>query len=444
VALKRILVVDERADTWVASLEAANYSPTVTRASGAIDLLERLRFSAVLVVLDSPNDVALRVIARASARGLPIVVLAVSGIVDVERATQLGASAFAELPIEPSEAAALIGRALRLAGAAAPHDAPEILGASKAIETMRKTIARAAKSNATVLIRGESGTGKELVAKALHAQGPRSDQPMVTIHAAALPETLLESELFGYERGAFTGASTSKPGRVEAAQGGTLFLDEIGDLSPVTQVKMLRLLQDRTYERIGGINTLQADVRFIAATHRDLEGMVREGTFREDLFYRLNVVPVWTPPLRARHGDVEILARQFCRVLGKANGIEKSELLDDAIALIVAQRWPGNVRQLQNFIERLVVLCEHPQITAEDVQRELKGSAGVSVSVSVAQTSASLVSEVVALEVEVRNAERRALSRALDRAEGNKSLAARMLEVNRGTLYKKLREYGLE
>jgi two-component system response regulator AtoC len=308
---------------------------------------------------------------------------------------------------------------------------------------MRTTIARAAKSHATVLVRGESGTGKELVAKALHAQSPRAEQPIVTIHSAALPETLLESELFGYEKGAFTGAITSKAGRVEAAQGGTLFLDEIGDLSTVTQVKLLRLLQDHTYERLGGNKTLHADVRFIAATHRDLEGMVRDGTFREDLFYRLNVVPVWAPPLRARHGDIAILAQHFCVALGNRNGRPNAMLLEDAVELIVKQRWPGNVRQLQNFIERLVVLSDQPTITAADVRRELTGGALVSAAVSVAQTQASLVSEVVALEIEVRNAERRALVRALERAGGNKSLAARMLEVNRGTLYKKLREYDL-
>jgi len=309
---------------------------------------------------------------------------------------------------------------------------------------MIETIARAARSQATVLVRGESGTGKELVAKALHAQSPRADHPMVTIHSGALPETLLESELFGYEKGAFTGATMSKAGRVEAAQKGTLFLDEIGDVSPATQVKLLRLLQERTYERLGGSRTLTADVRFVAATHRDLEGMVREGTFREDLFYRLSVVPIWTPPLRARHGDIAVLARHFCTSLGAANHRPDARLTDEAVALIAGQRWPGNVRQLQNFIERLVVLCDEPTIGVDDVKRELGENTFKSVVVSAAQTAESLVSEVIPLEAEVRKAERAALTRALERSDGNKSLAARMLEVNRGTLYKKLREYGLE
>ena len=200
-------------------------------------------------------------------------------------------------------------------------------------------IRRAAGSTATVLIRGESGTGKELAARAIHDNSPRRNAPFVKIHCAALPDTLIESELFGYEKGAFTGAASRKPGRVELAEGGTLFLDEIGDVTPVIQVKLLRLLQDREFERLGGTQTLKSTARFVAATHQPLEELIKKRAFREDLFYRLNVVPIWIPALRARAGDVESLARHFCRQFGEANGRGPLELEPDALALL--QQQPG-------------------------------------------------------------------------------------------------------
>ena len=232
-------------------------------------------------------------------------------------------------------------------------------------------IRRAAGSTATVLIRGESGTGKELAARAIHDNSPRRNAPFVKIQCAALPDTLIESELFGYEKGAFTGAASRKPGRVELAEGGTLFLDEIGDVTPVIQVKLLRLLQDREFERLGGTQTLKSTARFVAATHQPLEELIKTRAFREDLFYRLNVVPIWIPALRARAGDVESLARHFCRQFGEANGRGPLELEPDALALLQQQAWPGNVRELQNFIERLVVLSDGDTLTASDVIREL-------------------------------------------------------------------------
>src|SRR5437773_1887450 len=216
-----------------------------------------------------------------------------------------------------------------------------LIGKSPAMTDLASTLARAANGIATVLVRGESGSGKELVARRIHDESPRGRGPFVKVHCAALPDNLLESELFGYERGAFTGAASRKPGRVELAQGGTLFLDEIGDVTTAVQAKLLRLLQERTYERLGGTVTLAADVRFIAATHRDLEAMVGRGEFREDLFYRLNVVPVWMPPLRDRPGDIPRLARHFCAALSSANGKPPATLGDDAAGRLAAQPWPG-------------------------------------------------------------------------------------------------------
>jgi len=327
---------------------------------------------------------------------------------------------------------------------------PPLIGDSKAMRQIHAIVKRAAPTSATVLVRGESGTGKELIARLIHDQGPRRDLPLVTLNCGALPDALLESELFGYERGAFTGAFADKPGRVELAQGGTLFLDEIGDVTPALQVKLLRLLQEREFERLGGKHTLRADVRFLAATHRDLESMIKAGEFREDLFYRLNVVTIWVPPLRARRTEIPALAQHFCAVLSAASGRSDMQLAPDAIELLRAQRWPGNVRQLQNFVERLVVLSDGPQIDVADVQRELQqqtvtfstqttGSAGIPPRDGALRSPER---QQPSLEQELREAERQALRRALERTNGNRTHAARVLGVSRATLYKKLHEHG--
>jgi two-component system response regulator AtoC len=298
---------------------------------------------------------------------------------------------------------------------------------------------------ATVLVRGESGTGKELVARLVHDLSQRRSGPFVKVHCAALPDQLLESELFGYERGAFTGAAARKPGRVELSQGGTLFLDEIGDISPQTQVKLLRVLQDRQYERLGGTQTLRADVRFVTATHRDLEAMVRQGTFREDLFYRLNVVTLTVPPLRARRSDIEMLALHFCESLARENG-RRAVLFDaDALQLLSEQSWPGNVRELQNFIERVVVLATKPRIGRQDVARELGRGAGALALAEAEGLAPTIDMQQSTLELmhALRKAERRALERALVASGGNKNRAARLLGISRRSLYYKLEEHAL-
>jgi two-component system response regulator AtoC len=333
-----------------------------------------------------------------------------------------------------------------------------MLGSSPAIQRVRDLIERIGPGDATVLIRGETGTGKELVARALHQHSERRDQPFVKTHVAALPDALLESELFGYEKGAFTGAAARKPGRVELAQGGTLFLDEIGEISPTVQAKLLRLVQDREYERLGGTRALEADVRFVAATHRDLEHMAQQGSFREDLYYRLNVVSIWLPPLRARRDDIALLAHACVKNLIQTSGRPPVELDDAATALLRSQRWPGNVRQLLNLVERLVVLATGPVITAEDVGRELDEQVSFSTQSSEAvavdhaacdaprepSLAEGAPSTVRPLREELRRAERHALEKALKSAKGNRSLAARLLGVSRRTLYTKLDEHEIE
>jgi two-component system response regulator AtoC len=270
--------------------------------------------------------------------------------------------------------------------------------------------------------------------------------PFVKIQCASLPDALLESELFGYERGAFTGAWSRKTGRMELAQGGTLFLDEIGDITPAMQVKLLRLLQDRQFERLGGNETVQLDARIVAATHRDLETMIQRGEFRADLYYRLAVVTLWMPPLRTRRDDIEPLARHFCTTFAKANGYPEVTFTDDAVKLLRRQRWAGNVRELQNLVERLVVLAEGPTVGAAEIARELSGQP----TFATQPTSPTTIIEEQpktadgSLQLERRRAERRALKQALEDSGGNRTLAAKVLGISRRALYNMLDEHGVE
>jgi transcriptional regulator with PAS, ATPase and Fis domain len=282
-----------------------------------------------------------------------------------------------------------------------------------------------------VLIRGESGTGKELVARAVHDQSKRKGKPFIKVICAALPETLIESELFGYEKGAFTGAAASKPGRFELAEGGTIFLDEIGELTPATQVKLLRVLQDRQFERLGGTQTLRADVRVLAATHRDLEALVREGKFREDLFYRINVVPVRMPALRERPTDIPLLAEHFLKKFKAEHGKASVKLDGKAVELLAGHGWPGNVRELQNVVERLVVLNQSGLILEQDVRPCL------------APRLTDAPAGPVALGASVAGAEKAAIEAALKTAGGNRTHAAKALGISRRTLHNKLNEYGI-
>jgi DNA-binding NtrC family response regulator len=290
-----------------------------------------------------------------------------------------------------------------------------------------------------VLVRGETGTGKELVARAIHEQSARAKGPFVRLNCAALPDALLESELFGYEKGAFTGAANRKPGRVELASGGTLFLDEIGDVPLATQVKLLRVLQEREIERLGGSETIAVDVRFVAATHQKLEALVARGAFREDLFYRLNVIPLDVPPLRERREDIPALVAHFSRSAAEVNAHKAVSFAPDAVELLAQQPWPGNVRQLENMVERLVVLSDTANVTRAAVEREIEREAARERS---ARGSGDASSS--GLDAQRREAEREAILDALTRAGNNRSLAARLLGVSRRTLYNKLEEMGIE
>jgi two-component system response regulator AtoC len=455
-------------------------------ASGAeaIEVLEKEPARVVVSELTLPDTMGVDLL-RALERlwpGLPVIMMAANATAaDAMAALRAGASDFVQKPLDPEELMFALNKALTVVERRAEqppppssHERAGIIGDSPTMRQVYATLERAAQGTATVLVRGESGTGKELAARAIHDASPRVAGPFVKIDCTSLPEHLLESELFGYEKGAFTGAVARKPGRAELADKGTLFLDEIGELSLPLQAKLLRLLQDRQIERLGGTKTIPVDVRVVAATHRDLESMVERQQFRLDLFYRLNVVPLWLPPLRARREDIDVLVEHFCKMLGRANGKPSIGIDRDAVKVLRQQRWPGNVRQLQNFVERLVVLSNGPIIKEEDVRAELSRQVrfatqpGTALRLGPTSPVASAVADnepapasdptsvdekppvmpteaqpVVPLDMELRAAEKKALERALTVAKHNRSLAARLLGVSRSTLYAKLEEHGL-
>ena len=450
-----VLVVDDdhAVGTVLTGLlaQAGHDATFVSRAADALAHLSRSPVDVVLTDLRMPSMDGMELLDAIGehAPGTPVVMLTAHGTVsNAVEAMKRGAVDFLSKPFDRDEVLFTVSKALRAARyreRTAPEtpterggeSAPE-LGISAAMREVSELIARAAKSPSTVLIRGESGSGKEVAARAIHAASDRAGAPFVPVHCAALPENLLESELFGYERGAFTGAFQQKPGRVELAQNGTLFLDEIGDISGSVQVKLLRLLQEKEYQRLGGTKALSADVRFVAATHRDLEAMVAREEFREDLFYRLDVIPIWIPPLRERREDISALARNFIEQLGALNGRPRARLDEDAIARLAELDWPGNVRELSNFIERLVVFSENPRITVRDVEREVRRRTrsrdGSSAPPSTAPQSGSSLGDRRLV------AERVAILEALDKADGNRTKAARLLGISRRTLYNKLAE----
>jgi DNA-binding NtrC family response regulator len=293
-------------------------------------------------------------------------------------------------------------------------------------------------SNLDPLLKGESGTGKEVIARAIHNLSPRAKGPMVTVHCAALPATLLESELFGHEKGAFTGAHERRIGRAEQAQGGTLFLDEIGEIDATIQIKLLRFLGERTFERVGSSKTLTADVRLIAATNKDLKSLVKAGAFREDLFFRLSVVPIWLPPLRQRLQDVPLLAGAFLREFAKENDKVINGFEAAALEAMMNYDWPGNVRELRSAVERAVVFCRKDQISLKDLPAEVRGGFAASSGSSARPLS------IADRQMTVQEAEKQLIIQALQDSDGNRTEAAKKLGMSRRTLHRKLHKYGLE
>jgi DNA-binding NtrC family response regulator len=383
----KILIVDDDPDIATMledRLQASDYG-TVIAQDGvqALDLVEQEAPHLMLLDLDMPRLTGLEVLQRLPkvrpAEDLPVIVMTAHASIDAAvEAMKTGAYDFLTKPLDKDHLLIVIGKALerntlkrQVACLKSEVDSryASIVGLSAKIRAVMESAQRAAKSDASVLLLGESGTGKELFARSIHQWSLRQAMPLVVINCVALTETLLENELFGHERGAFTGAGNRKAGKIEIAQRGTLFLDEIGELPMEVQVKLLRVLQERVIERLGSTQPIKVDVRIIAATNRDLEAAVWDKTFREDLYYRLNVFPIEIPPLRERKSDIPALARHFAAHFAQQHERDVPELSPEFLAALMQSNWPGNVRELQNFVERLVVFSDGEQIVASDVER---------------------------------------------------------------------------
>ena len=383
-------------------------------------------------------------------REIPVIVItAFGGSEQTIAAMKAGAYDYITKPFDPEEVLRTTARAIarRRSSASEPEREPDVaggievasglIGRDPAMREIFKLIGRVAPTDATVLITGESGTGKEVVARALHEHSRRARRQLVVVNCAAIPEALLESELFGYERGAFTGAVQSKPGRLEAANEGSLFLDEIGELAPSLQAKLLRVLQEHSFERLGGNRPVRTDFRLIAATNRNLKSLIETGRFREDLFYRLNVVQLDVPPLRARRNDIPALAAHFLQRVETNPARRAPELSDGAMRVLMKHDFPGNVRELENIVRRAAVLVSGPVIDAEDLTRILEAAA--------TPAPGKLASDLLEMPFSEarRTLEKTLIERALGQAGGNKAEAARILGIRRQQLYALMKTLGI-
>ena len=414
----------------------------------ALDVVRTSAVDLVLLDIRLPGMDGIEVLERIKALDEGIEVILVTAVKTVRTAVaamKLGAFDYLTKPFEEDELLSLSRRALERRALerevaflrselARAHDSDEIVGRHPTIEKLHGLIAQVARTPTTVLITGESGTGKELVARAIHHQGPRREGPFIAVNPAAIAETLIESELFGHERGSFTGAHQRKLGKFELAQGGTLFLDEIGTLRAELQAKLLRVLQQREIERVGGTHPVKIDVRFIAATNTNLKEAVGSGAFREDLYYRLNVVPVVVPPLRERIQDVPLLVEHFIRRDNRRFHKRVEGLSPEALAALNAYRWPGNVRELENVIERCVVLAEGPIIQLNDLPLD----------VSLPQQATKVrAAEALPLNEATDQFEQQIVLRVLERVGWNLTEAGRILEIHRNSLRVKLARWGI-
>jgi two-component system response regulator HydG len=425
--------------------------------------LERLQAGGVDLVLSDlkmPGLTGLELLreAKAVAPDVDVIMLTAFGTVEeAVRAMKDGATDFLTKPFQRAQLTKVVRQALERRDLIAQNRALQkrlddllgqgkMIGVSPAFRRLMTLVQQVADSSATVLIQGESGTGKELVARAIHERSSRRQGPFIAVNCAALPETLLESELFGYERGAFTGAAARKEGRFELADGGTLFLDEIADLSLVTQPKILRVLQEGEFERVGGTRTLRVDVRIVTATNQDLASLVRDKRFREDLFYRLNVITIQVPPLRDRPEDVPVLAQHFLRVYAAKNNRTLDGFTDDALGCLEAYSWPGNVRELENVVERAVVLARGTRVDAGDLPDAVRersvmlirggpGGPGEGVPGVVPEGVFQIRVGTPLAEVEAR-----LLEETLRLNHGNKTLTAKMLGIDPKTVFRKLKQ----
>jgi DNA-binding NtrC family response regulator len=426
---------------------------SVSTIAAATELLTKDNFDLIFLDMRLPDGDGTELLKTIQQRPQKPLVVVTTGFGSIESAVECMKNGAFDYVIKPfsneqieftlrkAEEFTQLLRVNRFLSQESDDGANQLLGNSPAMETVRQLIRKVARTHATVLIHGESGTGKELVARALYLESPRASAPFIRVNCAAVPENLIESEFFGHEKGSFTGALTKREGRFELAHGGTILLDEISEISPNVQAKLLRVLQERELERVGGNRTIKVDVRVIATTNRNLESSVEKKEFRQDLYFRLNVVPIHVPPLRERLEDVPFLSEEFMKRFSRKHGVHIKGLSDEAMRALKTHNWPGNVRELQNVIERAVILCgengilepEHLGLTASSQP----ASAAISTTVGSSSSSSSSSNALPSLaEIEKRH-----ILAALEQCKGNRTHAAKLLDVSIRTLRNKLHEY---
>ncbi len=455
----RVVVIDDEVNAAAALetlLREDGYE--VSRAHDArtgLGLLEQTDADVVLTDLRMPGMDGLELLSRIKEirpHTMVILMTAYGTVKTAVKAMKMGAEDYLSKPIDVEELEVVLQKVLekkrlleetrvlrdRLSD---KYNLDNLVGQSPEMLAVFKTVKQVAPSSSSVLLLGESGTGKELFAQAIHQNSPRKDKPFIKVACAALPETLLESELFGHEKGSFTGALYTRAGRFEMADGGTLFLDEIGDISPTVQVKLLRFLEEREFERVGGNKTFKVDVRIVCATHRDLRKKIQEGLFREDLYYRLNVIEMHIPALRERTGDIPLLGHHFLRKYAEQNGKDVRDFSDEVLALLLRHPWPGNVRELENAMERAVVLAPGPVLNPSEFPT-LRRAAEAAAPAPAADTRAGL--GVAIPGSTLAEIEKEAILRTLEAVGGSTSRAASLLQISARKIQYKLKEYQQE
>jgi two-component system response regulator AtoC len=450
-----VLIVDDEKHTREGLKQALSESYDVAMAASAdeaFNLMDSQAFDVVLTDLRMPGKSGLKVIDRALALPNKPAVLMMTAYGNVETAVEAmkrGAVDFLTKPVNIERLDVLIKRALKTKTLEVEvqqlherldekFDLAGIVGDSPLLKDVIERVKKVAQSKATILIEGESGTGKELIAQAIHQSSPRSHGPFVAVHCAALSETLLESELFGHERGSFTGATERRIGRFESADGGTLFLDEIGEISGSIQVKLLRFLETKSIDRVGGSKTVDLDVRLVTATNRNLEQLVRDGKFREDLYFRLDVVRFVMPALRERRGDIPALLAHFIRIFSEENGVPPLEIEPGAMKTLQAYSWPGNIRELRNFCENAVVLRKGGKLSEFDLDPRFRSTAAPP---GTAANPGDGGGAGAAPTLSVEQNEKRILREALIKSRGNRTKAAELMGISRRTLHRKLAQW---
>ena len=453
-----VLIVEDDADlrqTLADSLEAAGFAVAHSAdAAGAVERLEGYAYDGLVIDLHLPDANGMSVLEDAVRRYpdiKPVVMTGFGGVTEAVEAIKRGAIDFLIKPFQLSQLARVLGAAidqqrLRVENAELRaqlrkrYGFDSIVGRDRAMQELFSALELIAPMNSTVLIQGETGTGKELVARTIHHHSPRAEHRFVAFNAAALPESLIEAELFGHAKGAFTGAVAARVGRFELAHRGTLFIDEVALMPLATQVKLLRALQEREFERLGDSKTMKVDIRVIAATNADLRQLVKEGRFREDLYYRLTVIPITLPPLRARRGDIPLLSQHMIKKSCRENGIKEKPLTQEALRLLMAYNWPGNVRQLENAMEHSVVMSATAvEIGAETLPEEIRrpGTDDFHPAITIPDEGLDFTSVVSQLERDL-------ILRCLEKTGGNKRQAAKLLNLSRTTFIDKLQRLHLQ